>query len=206
MATSHEVLTIGHSNHTIERFIELLRQHRVTAVADVRSSPYSQMYSQFNREALAAALRQEGIAYSFLGMELGGRPADKTCYENGRVQYRRVAATPIFRSGLDRVLAGVPSYRIALMCTEREPLDCHRTLLIAPELEKAGVTVLHVHADERTESHADAMNRLLNLFRMADEDLFRSRSELIEEACYRQQERVAFAEKPSLQDARHVAR
>jgi len=164
------------------------------------------MYAQFNREALAAALKQEGIAYSFLGKELGGRPADKTCYENGRVQYKRIAATKIFRSGLDRVLAGVQSYRIALMCAEREPLECHRTLLVAPELEKAGITVLHVHADGRTESHSDAMSRLLDLFRLADEDLFRSRSELIEEACYRQQERVAFAEKPSPPDARPVAR
>jgi len=206
MATQREVLTIGHSNHTIERFIELLCQHHVTAVADVRSSPYSQMHAQFNREALASALKQEGIAYSFLGKELGGRPADKTCYENGRVQYRRVAATQIFRSGLDRVLAGVQSYRIALMCAEREPLECHRTLLVAPELEKAGITVLYFHADGRTESRSDAMSRLLDLFRLADEDLFRSRSELIEEACYRQQERVAFEEKPSPQDAPQVAR
>jgi uncharacterized protein (DUF488 family) len=206
MATHHEVLTIGHSNHTIERFIELLCQHRVTAVADVRSSPYSKIHAKFNREALAAALKQEGIAYSFLGKELGGRPADKTCYEHGRVQYRRVAATPIFRSGLDRILAGVQSYRIALMCAEREPLECHRALLVAPELEKAGITVLHLHIDGRTESHTDAMSRLLDLFRLADEDLFRSRSELIEEACYRQQERVAFAEKPLPQDAGQVAR
>jgi uncharacterized protein (DUF488 family) len=206
MATYHEVLTIGHSNHTIEKFIELLCQHHVTALADVRSSPYSQMHAQFNREALAAALKQGGVAYSFLGKELGGRPADRTCYENGRVQYRRVAATPIFRSGLDRILVGVQSYRIALMCAEREPLECHRALLVTPELEKAGIQVLHVHADGRTESHSDSMSRLLNLFRLADEDLFRSRSELIEEACYRQQERVAFAEKPSPQDARQVAR
>jgi uncharacterized protein (DUF488 family) len=206
METHHEVWTIGHSNHTIERFIELLCQHHITAVADVRSSPYSQMHAQFNREALAAALKQEGIAYSFLGKELGGRPADKTCYENGRVQYRRVAATPIFRSGLDRVLAGIQSYRIALMCAEREPLECHRTLLVTPELEKVGIAGMHIHFDGRTESHPDAMSRLLDLFRLADEDLFRSRSELIEEACYRQQERVAFAEKPSPQDAKQVAR
>jgi uncharacterized protein (DUF488 family) len=206
MATQHEVLTIGHSNHAIGKFIELLRQHHVTAIADIRSSPYSQMHAQFNREALAGALKQAGIAYSFLGKELGGRPSDRTCYENGRVQYRRVAATPIFRSGLDRVLAGVQSYRIALMCAEREPLECHRTLLVAPELEKEGIAVLHVHADGRTESHPDAMSRLLGLFRLADEDLFRSRSELVEEACYRQQERVAFAEKPLPQDARQVAR
>src|ERR1035441_8481065 len=162
MATQLEVLTIGHSNHTIERFIELLRQHHVTAVADVRSAPYSQMHAQFNRKAFASALKQQGIAYSFLGKELGGRPADKACYENGRVQYRRVAAMPIFRSGVERVLAGVRSYRIALMCAEREPLECHRALLVAPELEKAGMTVLHVHADGRTESHSDAMSRLLD--------------------------------------------
>ena len=92
------------------------------------------------------------------------------------------------------------------MCAEREPLECHRALLVAPELEKAGIAVVHVHADGRTESHSDAMSRLLDLFGLTDEDLFRSRSELIEEAWYRQQERVAFAEKPSSQDARQGAR
>lgn len=206
MAMQLEVLTVGHSNHTIERFLELLGQHHVTAVADLRSAPYSQMHTQFNREPLAAALKQDGIAYSFLGKELGGRPADKTCYENGRVQYQKISATPNFRSGMERVLAGAQSYRIALMCAEREPLECHRTLLVAPELEKAGVSVFHVHADGRTESHSDAMSRLLDLYRLPEEDLFRSRSELIEEACYRQQERVAFAEKPLPHDARQVAR
>jgi uncharacterized protein (DUF488 family) len=206
MGIHQEILTIGHSNHTIARFIELLNQHRVTAVADVRSSPYSQMYSQFNREVLAVALKSEGIAYSFLGKELGGRPADKACYQNNRVQYRRVAGTAFFRSGLDRVLAGVQDYRIALMCAEREPLECHRTLLVAPELERVGTTVQHIHADGSIEPHADAMGRLLDLFRLSDPDLFRSRAELIEEACHRQQERIAFVEKPLTRDAGHIAR
>src|ERR1019366_155854 len=88
-------------------------------------------------------------------------------------------------------LTGAQSYRIALMRAEHEPLECHRALLVAPELEKAGIAVVHVHADGRTESHSDAMSRPLDLFRLTDEDLFRSRSELIEEACYRQQKRVA---------------
>jgi uncharacterized protein (DUF488 family) len=191
-----EVFTIGHSNHTVERLIELLVEHHVTAVADVRSAPYSQMHTQFNRENLATALKQHTIAYSFVGRELGGRPTDKTCYENGRVQYRRVAATTAFRRGVERILTGARCYRIALMCAEREPLDCHRTLLVAPELEKSGVHVIHILADGTTESHSDAMVRLLRLHGLADEDLFRSRSELIEEACYRQQERVGFVEKP----------
>ena len=129
MAAHHEVLTIGHSNHAIERFIELLCQHHVTAVADVRSSPYSQMHPSSTVKP-CSGVKAQSIAYSFLGKELGGRPADKTCYENGRVQYRRVAATPIFRSGLDRVLAGARSYRIALMCAECEPLPAlHRANL-----------------------------------------------------------------------------
>jgi uncharacterized protein (DUF488 family) len=206
MASQLEVLTIGHSNHTIERFIELLREHHVTAVADVRSAPYSKMHPQFNREVLTAALKQEGIAYSFVGKELGGRPADKTCYENSRVQYRRVADTAVFRSGLERILSGAQSYRIALMCAEREPLECHRTLLVAPELENAGVSVFHVLADGKSEPHSNAMDRLLDLYKLPDEDLFRSRLELIQEACYRQQERVAFVEKPSTQDEGQVVR
>jgi uncharacterized protein (DUF488 family) len=204
MAIQPAVLTVGHSNHTIERFIELLRQRQVTGVADVRSAPYSQMHTRFNRQALAAAFRKDVIAYSFLGKELGGRPADRTCYENGRIQYPKVAATPIFRSGIERVLAGAQTYRIALMCAEREPLECHRALLLAPVMEKAGIPVFHVQADGRTESHSDAMSRLLELYRLPEEDLFRSRSELIEEACYRQQERVGFAEKPP-QDTTQLA-
>ena len=206
MPAQLEVLTIGHSNHTMDRFLELIRQHHVTAVADVRSSPYSQLQPQFNREALTAALKLDGMGYSFLGKELGGRPADKTCYENGRVQYRRVAQTPNFRSGIERILSGIPSYRIVLMCAEREPLECHRTLLVTPVLEKEGVSVFHIHGDGRAESHSDAMSRLLNLHGLPEEDLFRSRSELIEEACYRQQERVAFVEKPLAQDTKQAAR
>jgi hypothetical protein len=91
------------------------------------------------------------------------------------------------------------------MCAEREPLECHRTLLVAPELEKAGIRVLHILGDGRTESQAEAMTRLLELFRLADGDLFRSRPELIEEARYRQQERVAFGE-PSRQIAKQAGR
>ena len=191
-----EVLTIGHSNHTMEQFVQLLAANSVNAVADVRSSPYSQMHIQFNRETLAAALKDRGILYSFLGKELGGRPDDKSCYENGRVRYGKLAATPLFRSGLHRIISGARNFRIALVCAEREPLECHRTLLVAPELESAGVRVIHVHADGSTETHSDAMSRLLELHGLSDRDLFRSRPEMIEEACFRQQERFAFAEKP----------
>jgi uncharacterized protein (DUF488 family) len=201
-----EVLTIGHSNHPIDEFLELLHSHDVTAVADVRSAPYSQYQPQFNREALAAELKRRGIAYSFMGKELGGRPADRACYQNGRVQYDRVAATASFRSGLDRIQAEAKIHRIILLCAEREPLECHRTLLVAPELEKTGISVVHVLAGGETETHSDAMSRLLEICRLPEEDLFRSRAEMIEEARYIQQERVAFVERPPTVNNERAAR
>jgi uncharacterized protein (DUF488 family) len=199
------VFTIGHSNHTLNNFLRLLAQHGITAVADVRSVPMSRLHPQFNRERLCEALKQAGIAYSFLGKELGGRPQDPSCYVNGQVQYRLVAVTGQFQKGIARVLRGARNYRIALMCAEREPLDCHRGLLVSPALEKAGVVVLHVLADGSLEAHQDTMNRLLERFGYTQDDLFRSREELIEEACTRQQERVAFADKPEAVERARVA-
>ena len=200
-----EVFSIGHSNHTLEDFLRLLAAHGITAVADVRSIPMSRLHPQFNREELAEALKKVGIAYSFLGKELGGRPRDPSCYINGQVQYRRVALTSDFRTGIERVLTGAGKYRIALMCAEREPLDCHRGLLVSPALEKAGVSVVHVHADGSTERHRDAMDRLLARFGFTQDDLFRSREELVEEACARQQERVAYTEKAEPEERARVA-
>src|SRR5271169_2675230 len=123
------IFTIGHSTHTQEYFISLLSRHGITALCDVRSKPYSRVNPQFNREELQRVLREHGITYVFLGTELGARSDDPTCYENGKVQYDRLAHTELFRQGLDRVQEGVRKYRIALMCAEKEPLECHRTIL-----------------------------------------------------------------------------
>ena len=202
MRTGGAVLTIGHSNHALEKFIELLRRHRVNALADVRSAPYSRFNPQFNREPLAASLKAEGIAYVYLGRELGGRPGDRACYDDeGRILYHRVAATEPFHRGLERVVDGAVRFRIALMCAEKEPLHCHRTLLVAHELDKRGVGVAHIHADGRLESHGDAMDCLVELIGLQpDGDLFRRsqpRAELIAEAVERQAKRAAFVDRRS---------
>jgi uncharacterized protein (DUF488 family) len=191
MLTPIEIMTIGHSTHSFQKFAELLRAHRVNAVADVRSAPYSRMHHQFDREDLNEALKREGVAYSFLGEELGGRPKDDACYEDGRVQYQYVANTQSFKRGIERVLAGSQRYRVALMCAEREPIECHRGLLIAPELEKSGVSVVHIHSDGTLETHAEAVQRLLDSFGLRKQSLFLSGSDLIEEAYTKQRERVA---------------
>ncbi len=193
-ASAPTVLTIGHSNHPIERFIELLSTHNVTAVADVRSSPYSRLHPQFNRETLQRTLKSHGIAYVFLGRELGARSEDPSCYEGGRVLYPRLARTELFRSGLDRVMRGAESSLIALLCAEREPLSCHRTLLVARELERAGATVAHIHADGSLEPNTAALDRLLTMYGMREPDMFHSREDLIEEACARQEKRIAYVD------------
>jgi uncharacterized protein (DUF488 family) len=192
--TGHEVLTIGHSTHPIEKFIALLRQHEVTAVADVRSAPFSRFNPQFNKDVLAAELKRNGIAYVFLGKELGARSNDPSCYENGRVQYERLAKTEVFHAGLDRVRSGAESNRIALMCAEKEPLDCHRTILVARALTDAGMVVRHILADGTLESHEAAMTRLLDVVGLPREDLFRSHEDLVADALIRQEWKVAYVD------------
>ncbi len=190
-----EVLTIGHSTHTLERFAELLLEHRVTAIADVRSAPYSGYQPDFNREPLHQALTERGIAYVFLGRELGARPEDRGLYEDGRVQYARLAETELFHSGLERVLQGAQKYRLAVMCAEKEPLECHRTLLVGRELEARGVEISHILADGQLERSAAAMSRLLVLLKLPEEDLFRKRDELVAEACAHQAKRIAYVDR-----------
>ena len=155
------VLTVGHSNHPLNLFLDLLARNRIDTLADVRSAPYSRFNPHFNRKALAAALEARGIRYAYYGRELGGRPEDPACYVNGRVSYERVARTDRFRDGLGRLIDGTTDRRIAIMCAEKEPLDCHRTLLVGHALAGRGVEVRHILADGGLEAHGDTMDRLL---------------------------------------------
>ncbi len=169
----------------------LLRQHDVTAVADVRSAPYSRFNPQFNRDVLASALDAKGILYVYLGDELGGRSGGPKCYQDGRIRYERVRKTKSFRNGLVRVVDGAARHRIALMCVEKEPLDCHRTLMVSPALDEQGVEVAHIHAEGHLESHDGAMDRLLKLRKLSGADFFRTREDRIAEAVAQQSRMVA---------------
>jgi uncharacterized protein (DUF488 family) len=153
------IFTIGHSNHPITRFLELLSGAGLTALADVRSQPHSRWASQFNREALSAALAEQGIAYMFLGKELGGRPKDTALLKDGKPDYRAMAVSENFRAGIARVLEGAKTHRIALMCAERDPIDCHRFLLIGRRLAAHGVPVGHILTTGEVETHEDTERR-----------------------------------------------
>lgn len=175
-------------------FVALLFSHGVDVVADVRSSPYSRFSPQFNRELLRDYLKQSRIGYVFLGRELGGRANNPSCYEGRQVVYSRVAQSAAFSAGIERVLHGCESHRIALMCSEHDPLACHRTILVGAELVRRGIRVGHILEDGSLEDHEDSMNRLLDQLGLPAADLFRNRDELVNEALERQGKRIAYVE------------
>ena len=157
--------TIGHSDHTTAAFVDLLRDHGITLVVDVRSQPYSRWASQFNRETLAHDLEDAGIAYRFLGDALGGRPADPALYDPGqeRPDYQRVQQTPAYQAGIERLLELARADRVALMCGEGDHRCCHRHLLVTQTLLGRGVRVLHIQPDGRT-IEGEPVARQLSLF------------------------------------------
>ncbi|MFP4394395.1 MAG: DUF488 family protein [Anaerolineales bacterium] len=144
--------TIGHSNHTTEAFIALLRQHAIETVVDVRSQPYSQWATQFNRETLRADLERAGIHYHFMGETLGGRPTDPALYAPGqeRPDYRQMEQTAAYQAGIAEVLAMAHETSLAVMCSEGDHRQCHRHLLITQTLLKQGAEVQHIQPDGAT--------------------------------------------------------
>ena len=155
------VHTIGHSDLDRKKFMDRLEQYGVELVADVRSMPHSRHAPQFNQEELAWALGQRGIGYIHMGDELGGRPTEDRLYdEQGRAQYGLMALEPKFQEGVRQLAQTAMERRLALLCTERDPLKCHRTLLVAPALEKAGVPIVHIAGDGKGVPHKELMGRL----------------------------------------------
>jgi len=191
------IWTIGHSNHPLEKFLGLLEQHRINLLVDVRSSPYSRHASQFNREAIQDPLRARAVEYLFLGDLLGGRAEGGQFYDpEGYVLYDRLAQSPEFRQGVERLLKELASpqpstldpqpstlnRRVALMCGEEDPTNCHRRLLVGRVLRSRGVEVMHIRAAGPTQSEEqvaaeDSFRKTkgqLTLFDMEEPDAWKS--------------------------------
>jgi len=175
--------TVGHSNHAMDLWVGLLRQHKIEVVVDTRSSPYSKYVPQFDREPMQRSLEKEGIHYLFFGAELGGRPADPAYYDaNGHVIYGRLSEDAGFRAGIARLEAGMKRFQVALVCGEENPAHCHRRLLVGRVLAEHGSTMLHIRGDGRVETDAqvaaDSGKALVDaqteLFAEIEEDKWRS--------------------------------
>jgi uncharacterized protein (DUF488 family) len=209
-----ELFTIGHSNLNLESFIALLHQHDVTAIADVRSYPYSRHLPYFSQAPLKAALQNAGIHYVFLGRELGARPSDASCYVEGKALYERIAATPLFEQGIQRVLKGSKAHRIALMCAEKDPITCHRAILVCQNLRKFDLDIKHILRHGGLETHQHLESRLLSLHGLSQPEPslgqlalftdeassepnthYRSLEELLKEAYEKQGSQIAYVEK-----------
>jgi uncharacterized protein (DUF488 family) len=165
------LFTIGHSNHPIERFLALLKPAQISAIIDVRSKPFSRRFPWFSQPRLTEHLRRADVAYLPMGEVLGGRPNDPALMRDGAADYEAMAQMPAFRAALDDVVALAERHRAALMCAEREPLECHRCLLVARALAGRGIAIGHILADGTVEPHAATEDRLLALTK-SDADLF----------------------------------
>jgi len=147
---------IGHSNHALETFLGLLKQHRIEVLVDARSRPYSNFAPHFDAGSLEEMLTRAGIRYLFLGRELGGRPNGEEFYDaEGHVLYWRVAESALFLEGIRRLETGVTKYRVALLCSEEDPSACHRRLLVGRVLATRGVLLDHIRGDGRIQTEAE---------------------------------------------------
>lgn len=174
------LFTIGHSTHPFPHFANLLRMNGITAIADVRSAPYSRYNPQYNRETLKAALESVGIAYSHLGPQLGAHREEPESYgPGGQVDFARTATTTAFREGIQRVKTGQQRFSVAMMCAERDPITCHRNLLICRFVREELSDIAHVRGDGTLETHEQLESRILAECKLPQRDLFRSREDLV---------------------------
>ncbi len=191
------LFTIGYSGLAIDAFIALLEKHKITALCDVRSMPYSSRNLDFNREPLKKALKSRNIEYVFLGEELGARPTDLSCYVDGKAIYQKIASTTLFKNGLERIKLGMKkNFVLALMCAEKDPMTCHRSILICRHLRRPGIDIRHIIDHETTETQIDLEKRLIAQLKLHP-DMFKDTDSnaLIERAYDLQGDRIAYVEK-----------
>ena len=185
--------TIGHSRHPIAHFINLLKEHAVTLIFDVRSIPYSRRNPQFNQKTLAERLANEGIAYIFSGKELGAKSPGPDCYVNGIVQYDLIAARPEFTAGLERIIDKTGEFKPALLCAEEDPLICHRTILICRYLRGRVNSILHIRGDGSIENNEVFEQRLVKATGSGEADLFDTETSIIGRAYEMQGQRISYS-------------
>jgi len=190
------LFTIGYSGHQLHSFVELLVSNDITLLADVRSNPQSRHSPEFNAAALENYLAKFRIAYVHLGRELGARRVEKECYINGKVSYSLVTKLPIFQEGIRKALSSLEDHNVVLMCAEKDPVNCHRTILICRYLRNMGITIKHILDNGKIELNPETEQRLREILHVQP-TLFDGPQgivDLIEKAYDIQAEKIAYVE------------
>lgn len=188
------IYTVGHSNYEIDDFLKIVSTYNIDFIVDVRSSPYSQYCPQFNKEIVKNALSNAGIKYLFLGKELGARPDDPSCYYGGRVQFELLRKTELFKQGIARLKDGVSKECVlAIMCSEKNPIDCHRTILISKILKENGMNTKHIISDTEVIDQNQIEQQLQKKFKLEPQlfDTENAAQERIADAYKKQENRIA---------------
>ncbi len=191
----NKLFTIGYASFSIKDFVSTLQQHKINALVDVRSAPYSKYKPEFKKDSLNKLLVDNNISYIFSGKYVGARVEDPTCYIDGKLNYGLLKKTRNYQTGINRILNGMKDCRIALMCAEKDPANCHRTFLICRTLQSYPIMILHILEDGSLEEHSDTERRLLKLHGLDQEDIFRSETERFEEVYDRMCEEITFNSK-----------
>ncbi len=188
------IYTIGYSCFSIDAFVNTLKEHQIKAIVDVRSVPYSQFKPDFNRETLINYLKKENIVYVFLGDNCGARIDVPECYINGKADYKLISKQSNFQKGIIRLRNGIQKYQIVLMCAEKDPISCHRTILICRNLRSNDIQILHLLCNGTIEDHKITEKRLMKLYNLDQPNLFLTEAQRLESAYDSQGEKIAYSE------------
>jgi uncharacterized protein (DUF488 family) len=196
MVMTSELYTIGYASFSMDDFINTLRKYDITALVDVRSAPYSKFRPEFKKDHLQKALTDNRISYIFSGNLLGARVADSACYADGKLNYSLLKEREHFKTGITSLLNLISSKGLihqipAIMCAEKDPINCHRTFLVCRTLRSYPINIKHILEDGSCEAHSITEKRLLQFYKLDHPDIFRSESDLLEESYDRQCEKIA---------------
>lgn len=191
------IFTIGYSGIQQESFVSHLQANGCTIVCDIRSFPSSRYRPEFSRREFKAKLNQSGLKYAFFGEELGARPKDRNCYRNGVAEYDLIAQRDFFQQALRRLSIGSKTETLALVCSEADPIECHRAILVARHLKNLVSDIRHIHTSGELETHSELEDRLVDLYGTAPPPLLRTEREHIlgiEDAYKKQGDAICFSE------------
>ena len=165
------VLTAGHSNHGYQRFEGIIKSAGAQKILDCRSAPYSKRLPHFNRRPLQMALAAADVEYEWLGQALGGRPEGPHLYTaSGKANYPKMAAQPDYLAAIDTVTRATRTRSVMLLCTEEDPVRCHRALMIAETLSLAGYEIVHIRASGEHITHDQMLESLKSRHATGDRD------------------------------------